>query len=496
VSTTASPTMNTRCPTNGEARADRRYASATMYPLLNDVHSRRNASLPAVHRRPNTVDEVRAALLQARRRGLPVAIAGGRHAMGGQQFIEGGCVLDLRGLNRVLDFDRERGLITVEAGATWPELMRGYLSLQVHEPASWGIRQKQTGADQLTVGGALAANIHGRGLTCPPFSADVVSFHLVTASGDSIICSREREPELFSLVVGGYGLLGVVVAVTLQLVPRRKVERIVGLLSLPELMQAFETRIAQGYTFGDFQFATDPGMAGFMSDGIFSCYRPIDNDTPIAGNQLRLSQADWRRLLYLAHVNKRQAFREFTDFYLRSSGQVYWNDTHQLNIYLDDYHRALDQHLGACVPGTEMITELYVPRHRLVAFMAAVREDFRAHEVNFIYGTIRLIRHDRDAFLKWAKDDYACVIFNLHVDHDSAGFARSGEDFRRLIDRAIEQGGSYFLTYHRHARRDQLLTCYPEIPEFMQRKRRWDPEGRFASDWSRHCERLLGPGVA
>jgi FAD/FMN-containing dehydrogenase len=488
--------MNFGSSRKGDARTHRRHPSARTYPVLNDVHARRNASRPALHRRPSSVEEVRAALLQARRRGLPVAIACGRHAMGGQQFIAGGCVLDLRGLNRILGFDRERGLITVEAGATWPELMRGYLSLQVGESAPWGIRQKQTGADQLTIGGALAANIHGRGLTCPPFSADVVSFHLMTASGDLIICSREQEPELFSLVVGGYGLVGVVVAVTLQLVARQKVERVVGLLSLPELLRAFETRIAQGYTFGDFQFATDPRMAGFMSDGIFSCYRPIDNDTRVGERQVRLSQADWRRLLYLAHVNKLQAFREFTDFYLRSSGQVYWNDTHQLNIYLDDYHQALDRHLGACVPGTEMITELYVPRHRLVAFMAAVREDFRVHEVNFIYGTIRLIQRDRDALLKWAKDDYACIIFNLHVDHDPAQLARSGEDFRRLIDRAIEQGGSYFLTYHRHARRDQLLTCYPEFPQFMRRKRHWDPEGRFASDWSRHAEQLLGLGAS
>jgi FAD/FMN-containing dehydrogenase len=485
--------MDARSSRQGSVRALRRHASAA-YPPLNDVHARRNASRPALQRRPSSNDEVRAALHQARRRGLSVAMAGGRHAMGGQQFIDGGCVLDMRGLNRILDFDRERGLVTVEAGATWPELMRGYLSLQANDPAPRGIRQKQTGADQLTIGGALAANIHGRGLTCPPFSADVVSFHLVTATGDSIICSREREPELFSLVVGGYGLLGVVVTVTLQLVPRQKVERVVGLLSLPELMWAFETRIAEGYTFGDFQFATDPRMAGFMSDGIFSCYRPIDNETPIAEKQIRLSQQDWRRLLYLAHVNKRQAFREFTDFYLRSSGQVYWNDTHQLNIYLDDYHRALDRHLGVCTPGTEMITELYVPRHRLVAFMAAVREDFRVHDVNFIYGTIRLIQRDQDAFLRWAKDDYACVIFNLHVDHDPAGLARSGEDFRRLIDRAIEQGGSYFLTYHRHARCDQLLTCYPEFPEFMRRKWHWDADGRFASDWSRYCERLLGSG--
>lgn len=472
--------------------AGHRHRAASRRPMLNDVHARLNASRPALHRRPSSVEEVAELIGTARRRGLSVAIAGGRHAMGGQQFLDGGCVLDLRGLNRILDFDRELGLITVQAGATWPELMRGYLARQAAVDAlRWGIRQKQTGADNLTIGGALAANIHGRGLACPPFSADVVSFHIVMACGERVVCSREREPELFSSVVGGYGLFGVVVAVTMKLVPRQKVERVVGLLSLPELVPAFEGRIAQGFTFGDFQFATDPQSPDFMSAGVFSCYRPVDNAAPIAADQIRLSQHDWRRLLYLAHVNKRQAFMEFADFYLRSSGQLYWSDTHQLNIYLDDYHRALDRHLGVCVPGTEMITELYVPRHRLTAFMAAVREDFRAHDVNFIYGTIRLIQRDRDAFLKWAKDDFACVIFNLHVDHDPTGLDRAGEDFRRLIDRAIEQGGSYFLTYHRHARRDQLLRCYPEFPEFLRRKRHWDPEGRFASDWSRHHDRLL-----
>jgi FAD/FMN-containing dehydrogenase len=194
-------------------------------PILNDVHARLNASRPALYRRPNSIEEVAAALLQARRRGLDVAVAGGRHAMGGQQFRDGGCVLDLRSLDRILAFDPERGLITVEAGATWPQLMRGYLSLQAGRSVQWGIRQKQTGADNLTLGGALAANIHGRGLTCPPFSADVVSFDIVMASGERLFCSREREPELFSLVVGGYGLFGVVVAVTLTLTPRQKVER-------------------------------------------------------------------------------------------------------------------------------------------------------------------------------------------------------------------------------------------------------------------------------
>jgi len=460
-------------------------------PRLNDVHARLNPSVPALQRRVHSLEELRAALRKAAHSGLGVSISGGRHAMGGQQFLQDGLALDMRGMNRILDFDREQGTISVEAGATWPELMRAYLAAQAGAPRPWGIRQKQTGADALTLGGAVAANIHGRCLDSAPFSSDVESLQLLCPDGEQLSCSREHNPELFRLVVGGYGLFGVVTSLRLRLVRRHKLQRVVELMDLPDLMRAFDARIRDGYTYGDFQFATDPGMPGFLSHGIFSCYRPVAEDRPIPANQIRLGPDDWRRLLYLAHVNKRRAFVEFTDFYLRSSGQLYWSDTHQLNIYLDDYHRPLDARLGAATPGTEMITELYVPRARLTELMSAVREDFLRHAVDFIYGTIRLTRRDEDAFLAWARDDWACVIFNLHVDHHPPGLARARQAFQRLIDRAIEFGGTYFLTYHRMARRDQLLRGYPQMPEFLRRKRRFDPDERFSSDWYRHQTRLL-----
>jgi FAD/FMN-containing dehydrogenase len=460
-------------------------------PALNDIHSRLNVCVPGLYRRPRSLHELFEILSHARRRGLSVSVAGGRHAMGGQQFLTGGCVIDMRAFNRVLDFDQDSGLITVESGITWPELMRRYLALQAGERHQWGIRQKQTGADSLTIGGAIAANIHGRGLDCAPFSCDIESLQVITPAGDLVTCSRRLDASLFSMVVGGYGLFGIVAAATLRLVPRQKVQRVVSLLTMPELMSGFESRISDGFTYGDFQFATDPAMSGFLRDGVFSCYQPIDDATPIPRDQIRLSREDWQRLLYLGHVNKRQAFLDFSDFYLRSSGQVYWNDTHQLNIYLDDYHRALDHHLDAKVPGTELITELYVPRHRLSELMEAVRKDFLQHDVDLIYGTIRLIKKDEDAFLKWAKDDYACVIFNLHVDHHIQGLDRAQSAFRRLIDRAIDFGGSYFLTYHRYADRDQLLRCYPEFPEFLRRKRAWDPDARLSSNWFQHYEALF-----
>jgi FAD/FMN-containing dehydrogenase len=69
--------------------------------------------------------------------------------------------------------------------------------------------------------------------------------------------------------------------------------------------------------------------------------------------------------------------------------------------------------------------------------------------------------------------------------------AHSAETFRRLIDIAIENGGSYYLTYHRHARRDQVLACHPSLPEMLRKKREYDPEERFQSEWYRWYRELF-----
>ena len=89
-----------------------------------------------------------------------------------------------------------------------------------------------------------------------------------------------------------------------------------------------------------------------------------------------------------------------------------------------------------------------------------------------IYGTVRLIEQDDETFLAWARKPYACVIFNLHVEHTPAAIESAAAAFRDLIDLGIAQGGSYYLTYHRWARKDQVERCYPQLPEFLVIKRR------------------------
>ena len=457
-----------------------------MSTVVNDIHSRLNATEVAVVVEVESLEAIQSAIRTVRARGGAIAVAGGHHAMGQQQFVAGGTLLDTRRMKRVLAFDRERGLLEVEAGIQWPELVDFLVSGQDESGPQWGIAQKQTGADRFTIGGSVSANAHGRGLTMPPLVGDVESIRLVQADASLVECSREQNQELFRLGVGGYGLFGVIYSVTLRLAPRRKLERVVEITTVPELLCGFEDRIAAGFLYGDFQFAINPDSPDFLHAGVFSCYRPVAPDTPIRSDQRALSREDWQTLLWLAHTGKARAFEEYSRHYLATSGQIYWSDLHQFADYTDGYHAELDRVLGAKHPASEMISEVYVPRARLADFMAAVADDFRTNGVDVVYGTIRLITRDDETFLRWAKDDYACVIFNLHTVHTDEGLADSAAAFRRLIDLAIERSGSYFLTYHRWATPEQVERCYPEFAEFLRQKRRHDPDELFQSEWYRH----------
>ena len=452
---------------------------------LNDIHSGLNRT--RVHRllTPKSPDALIASVCQTREEGGHIAVSGCRHAMGGQQFLEGGCVLDLRGLNRLIHLDQQRGLLRVEAGIQWPELIAGYRAMHSIDGPQWGIAQKQTGADTFTLGGTLSANAHGRGLTLAPFIQDVEAFSLLRADGTIVRCSRRENLELFGLVIGGYGLFGVIMEVTLRLIPRMRLERVVEILDAEALPVAFGQRIAEGCLYGDFQFSIDETSERFLQRGVFSCYRPTER--PLQPRPPReLEEESWLQLLYLAYTDRAKAYEKYADYYLSTNGQVYESDTHQLGPYLPDYAASIAQMGGASSKSSLLISELYVPRAELPHFLADAARDLRASGVVVIYGTVRLIEKDTETFLPWAKQAYACVIFNLLVEHSPAGIERVRKAFCELIDRATDRGGNYYLTYHRFATTSQLQSGYPKFGQFLGRKQQYDPTDLFQSDWYRH----------
>jgi hypothetical protein len=460
--------------------------------LVNDLHSGLNPTRVDTVVTPSSLGHLRSALSSARAAGKSVAIAGGRHSMGGQQFGEGCVLIDTRALNAVCAFDMERGLLTVEGGIHWPALVEYLDFVQPGTDRDWGIVQKQTGADRLSLAGALSCNAHGRGLALKPIVDQVEEFDLMDATGRIRTCSRTEHPGLFRLAVGGYGLFGVITQVVLRLRRRQKVRRLVQIAETGGIAGRFEDRIRQGFEYGDFQFAIDGDSDDFLRRGVFSCYEPVPAWVPLSGSPVAFRPDEWQRLVLDAHTNKSRAFEVYAARYLQTSGQVYWADAQLGTPYVDGYHGAIDLACGARAPGSEMITELYVPRERLAVFMERARTELLLRRANVVYGTIRLIERDDETFLTWARDRFACVVFNLHVEHTPSAIARVADTFRALIDLAIDHGGSYYLAYHRWARPDQVLACYPQMPEFLSLKREYDSGELFQSEWYRHYRDVFG----
>lgn len=462
-------------------------AISTGSACVNDVHSGLNRTCVRQLIQIDESSAVQKVIRHAKNAGLSVIAAGGRFSMGGQQFAADQICLDMQKLNKIIALDKERGTVRVQAGIKWPELISGLQQLQSGDLNPWCIVQKQTGADNLTIGGAIASNVHGRGLSLSPFISDVEQFKIVDATGTEKTCSRSENRELFSLAAGGYGMFGVVTEATVRLTPTRTMRRRVRLAHSSELIDLFNAEVALGCTYGDFQFSIDDRSTEFLTTGIMSTYRPVDQRVNAeAERQAALSRSDWQRLLHLAHTDKAQAFEQYKRHYLKTDGQLYSSDTFQLSTYLEGYHTQLDGHLPEQVKGTEIITEIYVPRELLHQYLIAAGKLLRERNADVIYGTVRLIEKDEDSFLAWAKQPSACIIFNLHTEHSPQGIRRSAAAFTGLIELAMALGGSYYLTYHKFASLEQVRACYPQFDDFVARKRQYDPSGLFMSDWFQH----------
>ena len=133
--------------------------------------------------------------------------------MGGHSIAPDGIVIDMRPFD-AMRLDGDRGILTVGAGATWAQIIP-YLD---ERGSSVGVLQSD---NSFSVGGSISVNCHGWVYGRPPIASTVESFRLMKADGEIVRCSRDTNAELFSLVLGGYGLFGVILEVELRVVPNQ-----------------------------------------------------------------------------------------------------------------------------------------------------------------------------------------------------------------------------------------------------------------------------------
>ena len=159
--------------------------------------------------RPSSSDEA-AELL--RNGGLaPVTPRGLGRSYGDASYADRGVVLDSRGLDRYVAFDETTGLLRCEAGVSFANIVHTFV------PRGWFL-PTTPGTQFVTVGGAIAADVHGKNHhRVGSFGEHVVEFMLHLASGDAVRCARDENPELFFATLGGMGLTGFVVDATIRL---------------------------------------------------------------------------------------------------------------------------------------------------------------------------------------------------------------------------------------------------------------------------------------
>ncbi len=166
---------------------------------------------PSYLYQPERVEEILELFENARRYGLTITLRGAGRSYNDAAMNGGGIVLDLRRMDRILDWDPEHGVIRAEPGLTLERLWQHVL------PDGWW-PPVVSGTMTTTLGGCLAMNIHGKNnFRMGTFGEHVLEFTALLPTGEEITCSPQENRDLFYAMIGGLGMLGVFTSVTLQM---------------------------------------------------------------------------------------------------------------------------------------------------------------------------------------------------------------------------------------------------------------------------------------
>ena len=397
----------------------------------------------------------------------PISIGGGRFSMGGQTATHQALQIDMRQFNKILNIDPKKKLITVQSGIKWRDIQEKI------DPLNLSIQIMQTYSN-FTVGGSLSVNVHGRYVGEGPIIRSVDSFKIILADGKEIKASRSENSEIFFSAIGGYGGIGVITEVTLNLVENQKIRREIKELSVHEYKDHFLKNIR------------DNKMAVFHNGDLFPPdYKKISLETwyrtdlplTIQERLIPKDQKYWLEPNVISSISSIPYGAEIRQKVIapimNKKDLVVWRN------YEASYDVAQLEPKTPRLLFTYVLQEYFVPVKNFDEFIPKMAKIFKKHHVNVLNVSIRHAFPDPGSYLSWAPEE----VFSFVVYYKQGTSEKSKAEVKKwtqeLIDAAISSKGRYYVPYHIHATQDQFKKSYPNFQKFFEVKKKYDPKNKF-----------------
>ncbi len=420
---------------------------------------------------PTTVEQVSALIKEWPGK---VAVGGARYSMGGQIALTGGLHLDLRSLNNLIWIRPQEKLLRVQAGMRWRELQ------DILDPLNLSVKTMQSYAN-FTVGGSVAVNAHGRYVGHGPISHTVRALQLVLADGTAVEASRGENSELFRAAIGGYGAVGVITEVELELAENTRIERIVVEVSMQTYVEHFERVVlADQNSVLHNADLLPPYFDTAVSVTWRKTAKPLTEAARLVARGQRYGLEQNAIWVMTEMPGGRQLRKSVVQPLVARKPIVKWLN---LEASLD----AAELEPRTRRMSTYVLQEYFVPKRNFLRFARAMVETLRLRDVEALNLSVRHSPADQTSVLAWAREEsFSFVLYYKQRTHAAARDA-VGRWTRELIDLALANEGRYYLPYQLHATRAQFEQAYPGIAELRGIKRAADPGAKFSNElWAKY----------